>query len=154
MWRGFTFDPDAEHRGGSYGVGVEKEFVHAQDTVSRQVSGVHPQRHGRPRASRLAIMRGAFTTPGPQFNSSLRDVLHGFDPFLGLGMMRSADDSFQRLTYGGDLMRQGVGPSGPARIVAHPTAEKETPVDIPPPHPVQNNRQIPPAPPPPPPLPP
>src|SRR6266540_4346898 len=49
----------------------------------------------------LAIMRGAFTTPGLQFNSSLRDVLHGFDPFLGLGMARSADDSFQRLTYGG-----------------------------------------------------
>ena len=32
----------------------------------------------------LAISRGAFTTPGLQFNSSLRDVLHGFDPFLGL----------------------------------------------------------------------
>jgi hypothetical protein len=46
----------------------------------------------------LAIERGALTTPGLQFNSSLRDVLHGFDPFLGLGMARSADDSFQRLT--------------------------------------------------------
>src|SRR5258705_6794498 len=33
----------------------------------------------------LAIQRGAFTTAGNQFNSSLRDVLHGFDPFLGLG---------------------------------------------------------------------
>src|SRR5437588_6795135 len=42
----------------------------------------------------LAIARGAFTTPGLQFNSSLRDVLHGFDPFLGLGTNRSADDSF------------------------------------------------------------
>ena len=49
----------------------------------------------------LAIQRGALTTPGNQFNSSLRDVLHGFDPFLGLGTNRSADDSFQRLTYGG-----------------------------------------------------
>jgi hypothetical protein len=43
----------------------------------------------------LAIARGAFTTPGLQFNSSLRDVLHGFDPFLGLGTNRTADDSFQ-----------------------------------------------------------
>ena len=33
----------------------------------------------------LAIARGAFTTAGLQFNTSLRDVLHGFDPFLGLG---------------------------------------------------------------------
>src|SRR5688500_5918035 len=40
----------------------------------------------------LAIGLGAFTTPGLQFNSSLRDVLHGFDPFLNLGMDRSADD--------------------------------------------------------------
>src|SRR5262245_62149192 len=39
----------------------------------------------------LAISRGAFTTPGLQFNSSLRDVLHGFDPFLGLGINRPAD---------------------------------------------------------------
>ena len=31
----------------------------------------------------LAIALGAFTT-GHQFNTSLRDVLHGFDPFLGL----------------------------------------------------------------------
>src|SRR5215212_5477995 len=45
----------------------------------------------------LAIARGAFTTPGLQFNSSLRDVLHGFDPFLGLGMNRTADDSFRDL---------------------------------------------------------
>ena len=33
----------------------------------------------------LAIARGALTTAGNQFNTSLRDVLHGFDPFLGLG---------------------------------------------------------------------
>jgi len=31
-----------------------------------------------------------------------------FDPLLGLGQNRSADDSFQRLTYGGYLMRQGL----------------------------------------------
>jgi hypothetical protein len=31
----FTFDPDAEHRDGSYGVGVEEEITYAEDTVSR-----------------------------------------------------------------------------------------------------------------------
>ena len=55
----------------------------------------------------IVFLAYAFTTPGLQFNSSLRDVLHGFDPFLGLGTNRVADDSFQRLTYGGYLLRQG-----------------------------------------------
>ena len=73
----------------------------------------------------LAISRGAFTTPGLQFNSSLRDVLHGFDPFLGLGMNRTADDSFQRLTYGGYLLRQGLSQSVPTRIVANRTMERQ-----------------------------
>ena len=78
----------------------------------------------------LAIARGAFTTPGLQFNSSLRDVLHGFDPFLGLGMDRTADDSFQRLTYGGYLMRQGLSQSVPTRIVANRTMERQLLFDI------------------------
>jgi len=78
----------------------------------------------------LAIARGAFTTPGLQFNSSLRDVLHGFDPFLGLGTNRSADDSFQRLTYGGYLMRQGLSQSVPTRIVANRTMERQLLFDI------------------------
>src|SRR5215208_6587583 len=78
----------------------------------------------------LAISRGAFTTPGLQFNSSLRDVLHGFDPFLGLGTNRSADDSFQRLTYGGYLMRQGLSQSVPTRIVANRTMERQLLFDI------------------------
>ena len=78
----------------------------------------------------LAISLGAFSTPGLQFNSSLRDVLHGFDPFLGLGMMRSADDSFQRLTYGGYLLRQGLSQSVPTRIVANRTMERQLIFDI------------------------
>ncbi len=78
----------------------------------------------------LAIARGALTTAGNQFNSSLRDVLHGFDPFLGLGTMRSADDSFQRLTYGGYLMRQGLSQSVPTRIVANRTMERQLLFDI------------------------
>ncbi|HKY27113.1 MAG TPA: galactose oxidase-like domain-containing protein [Pyrinomonadaceae bacterium] len=78
----------------------------------------------------LAIARGAFTTPGLQFNSSLRDVLHGFDPFLGLGTNRFADDSFQRLTYGGYLMRQGLSQSVPTRIVANRTMERQLLFDL------------------------
>jgi hypothetical protein len=78
----------------------------------------------------LAIQRGAFTTPGLQFNSSLRDVLHGFDPFLGLGTNRAADDSFQRLTYGGYLMRQGLSQSVPTRILANRTMERQLLFDI------------------------
>src|SRR5262249_30104213 len=78
----------------------------------------------------MAISRGAFTTPGLQFNSSLRDVLHGFDPILGLGTARSADDSFQRLTYGGYLMRQGLSQSVPTRIVANRTMERQLLFDI------------------------
>src|SRR6266852_3189240 len=78
----------------------------------------------------LAIARGALTTAGNQFNSSLRDVLHGFDPFLGLGQNRSADDSFQRLTYGGYLMRQGLSQSVPTRIKANRTMERQLLFDI------------------------
>jgi Domain of unknown function (DUF1929)/Kelch motif len=77
-----------------------------------------------------AIERGALTTAGNQFNSSLRDVLHGFDPFLGLGQDRSADDSFQRLTYGGYLMRQGLSQSVPTRIRANRTMERQLLFDI------------------------
>lgn len=83
-----------------------------------------------PALTDLAISRGALITPGNQFNSSLRDVLHGFDPFLGLGTMRSADDSFQRLTYGGYLMRQGLSQSVPTRIVANRMMERQLLFDI------------------------
>jgi hypothetical protein len=78
----------------------------------------------------LAIQRGALITAGNQFNSSLRDVLHGFDPFLGLGTNRTADDSFQRLTYGGYLMRQGLSQSVPTRILANRTMERQLLFDI------------------------
>jgi hypothetical protein len=78
----------------------------------------------------LAIAKGAFHTPGLQFNSSLRDVLHGFDPFLGLGTERMPDDSFQRLTYGGYLMRQGLSQSVPTRIRANRTMERQLLFDI------------------------
>ncbi|MGH9966327.1 MAG: galactose oxidase-like domain-containing protein [Pyrinomonadaceae bacterium] len=83
-----------------------------------------------PALTDLAITNGAFTTTGDQFRASLRDVLHGFDPFLGLGPMRSADDSFQRLTYGGYLMRQGLSQSVPTRIRANRTMERQLLFDI------------------------
>jgi hypothetical protein len=78
----------------------------------------------------LAIARGALVTAGNQFNSSLRDVLHGFDPFLDLGTMRNPDDSFQRLTYGGYLLRQGLSQSVPTRIIANRTMERQLLFDI------------------------
>ena len=77
-----------------------------------------------------AIGLGAFSTPGRQFDASLRDVLHGFDPFLGLGTDRSADDSFQRLTYGGYLLHQGLSRSVPTRIVANRNMERQLLFDI------------------------
>jgi hypothetical protein len=83
-----------------------------------------------PQLTDLAIARGALITPGIQFNSSLRDVLHGFDPFLGLGQDRSPDDSFQRLTYGGYLLRQGLSQSVPTRIAANRTMERQLLFDI------------------------
>lgn len=78
----------------------------------------------------LAIARGALTTEGNQFNSSLRDVIHGFDPFLDLGPDRSPDDSFQRLTYGGYLLQQGLSQSVPTRIIANRTMERQLLFDI------------------------
>lgn len=83
-----------------------------------------------PALTDMAIARGALTTAGNQFNTSLRDVLHGFDPFLGLGTDRVADDSFQRLTYGGYLMRQGLSQSVPTRIVANRSMERQLLFDI------------------------
>jgi hypothetical protein len=83
-----------------------------------------------PALTDLAIQRGALTTSGNQFNTTLRDVLHGFDPFLALGANRDADDSFQRLTYGGYLMRQGLSQSVPTRIVANRDMERQLLFDI------------------------
>ena len=45
-------------------------------------------------------------------------------------MARSPDDSFQRLTYGGYLLRQGLSQSVPTRIVANRTMERQLLFDI------------------------
>jgi Domain of unknown function (DUF1929)/Kelch motif len=55
------------------------------------------------------------------FNRSLRDVLH---PSFRDGSNPTAD-SFQRLTYGGYLLRQGLSQSVPTRIVANRTMERQ-----------------------------
>jgi Galactose oxidase-like, Early set domain/Kelch motif len=89
-----------------------------------------PNEIADPDLTDLAISLGALTTAGNQFNGSLRDVLHGFDPFLALGSSRSADDSFQRLTYGGYLMRQGLSQSVPTRILANRTMERQLLFDV------------------------
>ena len=60
------------------------------------------------------------------FNPSLRDVLN---PFFRMGIDPTAD-SFQRLTYGGYLLRQGLSQSVPTRIVANRTMERQLLFDI------------------------
>jgi hypothetical protein len=67
-----------------------------------------------------AIVDGAFTTTGRQFDATLRDVLH---PFFRDGSDPTAD-SFQRLTYGGYLLRQGLSQSVPTRIRANRRMER------------------------------
>ena len=90
----------------------------------------------------LVIARGALTTLGNQFNTSLRDVLHGFDPFLSDVPHRSGDDSFQRLTYGGFLLRQGLSMSVPTRIRATRTMERSLLFDISHPDAFRNNSKF------------
>ena len=60
------------------------------------------------------------------FNRSLRDVLN---PFFRNGTQPTAD-SFQRLTYGGYLLRQGLSQSVPTRITANRTMERQLLFDI------------------------
>ena len=60
------------------------------------------------------------------FNRSLRDVLH---PAFRDGSQPTAD-SFQRLTYGGYLLRQGLSQSVPTRIVANRTMERQLLFDL------------------------
>jgi hypothetical protein len=73
-----------------------------------------------------AIAAGALTNGVNDFNPSLRDVLHpakrdGSDPHA---------DSFQRLTYGGFLLRQGLSQSVPTRIVANRAMERQLLFDL------------------------
>src|SRR5918993_4564913 len=60
------------------------------------------------------------------FNRALRDVLH---PSFRNGTNPTAD-SFQRLTYGGYLLRQGLSQSVPTRIAANRTMERQLLFDI------------------------
>jgi hypothetical protein len=60
------------------------------------------------------------------FRTALRDVLH---PAFRDGTDPTAD-SFQRLTYGGYLLRQGLSQSVPTRIVANRTMERQLIFDL------------------------
>jgi len=60
------------------------------------------------------------------FNRALRDVLN---PFFRDGSQPTAD-AFQRLTYGGYLLRQGLSQSVPTRIAANRTMERQLLFDI------------------------
>ena len=73
-----------------------------------------------------AIAAGALTNGANDFNPALRDVLH---PARRDGTEPGAD-SFQRLTYGGYLLRQGLSQSVPTRIVANRTMERQLLFDI------------------------
>jgi hypothetical protein len=75
-----------------------------------------------------AIAAGALTDGQGRndFNPSLRDVRH---PSFRDGSDPTAD-SFQRLTYGGYLLRQGLSQSVPTRIVANRTMERQLLFDL------------------------
>jgi hypothetical protein len=73
-----------------------------------------------------AIAAGALLNGVNDFTPTLRDVLNpafrdGSNPFA---------DSFQRLTYGGFLLRQGLSQSVPTRIVANRTMERQLLLDL------------------------
>lgn len=67
------------------------------------------------------IADGALTNGVQDFNRSLRDVRH---PSFRDGSDPNAD-SFQRLVYGGFLLRQGLSQSVPTRILANRTMERQ-----------------------------
>jgi hypothetical protein len=73
-----------------------------------------------------AIAAGALTNGVNDFNPALRDVLH---PAFRDGSDPTAD-SFQRLTYGGFLLRQGLSQSVPTRIRANRTMERALLFDL------------------------
>ena len=81
----------------------------------------HPNDVADPAVVDAAIGAGALTNGVDDFQNSLRDVLHP-------SMRNDSDptaDSFQRLTYGGFLLRQGLSRSVPTRIVANRTMERQ-----------------------------
>src|SRR5215216_290327 len=85
-----------------------------------------------------AIAAGALTNGVDDFQNSLRDVLQ---PFMRDDSDPTAD-SFQRLTYGGFLMRQGLSRSVPTRIVANRTMERQLLWDLSHPDAFKNNAKF------------
>src|SRR5215510_13251534 len=97
-----------------------KILFHARFPESRGVDVADPA------VTDAAIAVGALTNGVNDFNSSLRDVLH---PSFRNGSDPTAD-SFQRLVYGGFLLRQGLSQSVPTRILANRTMERSLIFDI------------------------
>ena len=81
------------------------------------------------------IAAGALRNGERDFDRALRDVRH---PSFRDGSDPNAD-SFQRLTYGGFLLRQGLSQSVPTRIVANRTMERQLLWDISRPDAFSNN---------------
>jgi len=82
-----------------------------------------------------AIAEGKLDNGVNDFNPSLRDVLHP-------SMRDDSDptaDSFQRLVYGGFLLRQGLSQSVPTRILANRTMERQLLFDLSHPDAFRNN---------------
>src|SRR5258708_8869396 len=73
-----------------------------------------------------AIAAGALNNGVNDFNNALRDVRH---PSFRNGTYPTAD-SFQRLTYGGFLLRQGLSMSVPTRINSVRTMERALLFDL------------------------
>ena len=88
-----------------------------------------------PAAIDAAIAAGALTNGVNDFNNALRDVLN---PSFRNGTDPRAD-SFQRLTYGGFLLRQGLSMSVPTRIKANRTMERALLLDLSHPDAFKNN---------------
>ncbi len=82
-----------------------------------------------------AIAAGALTNGVNDFSRSLRDVRH---PDFRDGSNPTAD-SFQRLVYGGFLLRQGLSQSVPTRIIANRTMERQLLWDLSHPDAFRNN---------------
>src|SRR5687768_1503854 len=85
-----------------------------------------------------AIAAGALTNGVNDFSRALRDVRH---PSFRDGSDPNAD-SFQRLTYGGYLLRQGLSQSVPTRIVANRTMERQLLWDLGHPDAFKNNGKL------------
>ncbi len=131
MREGVAVRPDAEHRSRAHGPGVEER---TQPRPRSSSTPGFPEYTGNDMADpALTDRRSRAARSRPRACSSTRRCATSSTasiPSSGSGPNRIADDSFQRLTYGGYLMRQGLSQSVPTRIVANRTMERQLLFDI------------------------